>query len=398
MKKISLLALSLMIFLGCAVDNPPIKSNPKLPKVQQFKAYPDRNAIALFWKSIPNMKGYFIQMFNFKSKKWGKTIEIDNPYRTTYMVRNLKPNTIYRFKIATFDAKKIPSLAIQIDTKTLPTVAPVVPLEGRPLVKGMVKIIFRPHQNERVNRYIIEKYDNKTTKWHQIAELNGRFNVEYIDNKNLKDGEIYKYRVIAETFDNLKSVPSTPITISTYPKPPLVENIEATNNLPKKIIVTWSPVENAKSYKIYISDSLNNFFDFYKEVQGTKFEDVINKDGWTRYYKVTAVSPHKTESILGNTQAVMGQTLNVPPTPIVATNRNNTKLTLTIRPQDNRSKYFLIKVKENVSMFENKNRVYKTPKNTFSIKINPKYSYEIEVFEVDKYGLTSKPNVIEVEN
>ena len=392
-----LLAISLMIFLGCATNNKPIKSNPKLPTVKQFKAYPDRNAVALFWQSQPNMSGYYIQMYNFKTKKWDKTIEIDNPYKTIYIVKNLSPNTIYKFRIATFNKNKVPSLSKEITTKTLKTIAPVIPLQGRPLVKGMVKIIFRPHQNERGDGYIIEKYDNKTTKWYKIATLDGRYNVEYIDNKNLKDGEIYKYRIIAKSYDGLRSHPSTPIIVSTFPKPPIVENIKATNNLPKKIILTWSPVKGAKYYKIYIAGYPNDFFSFYKKTSKTKFVDIIDQDGYTRYYKVTAVSPHKTESILDNTQAAMGQTLNIPPTPIVATNRNANTITLTIRPQDNRSKYFLIKAKEKISLFETKTKIYKTSNKTFTLKLNPKHSYTIEVYEVDKYGLMSKPNTIEVE-
>ena len=401
MKKTALLALSLMIFLGCATNKPAPKSNPNLPQVKKFKAYPDRNAVALFWQSVPKMQGYFIQSFDFKNKKWDKTIEIDNPYRTIYIVKDLKPETLYKFRIATFEKekdKKVPSLAKEIEIKTLPTISPVVPLEAKTLTKNMVKILFRPHQNERVNRYIIEKYYNNTTEWREIAELDGRFNVEYIDNGDLKDGEIYKYRVIAESYDGLKSKPSNPIIISTYPKPPVVTDIKATNNLPKKIVLTWSPVKDAEYYKIYTSTSPDDFFTFYKKTKTTSFTDVINKNGFTKYYKVTAVSPHKTESILENTQSVMGQTLNIPPVPIVATNRENNTISLDIRPQDNRSKYFLIKVKERISLFETKTKIYKTSKNSFQIKINPKYSYSIEVYEVDKYGLVSKPNVIEVSN
>jgi len=68
----------------------------------------------------------------------------------------------------------------------LPTIAPVIPLEIKPLKKGMVKIIFRPHPNERVEGYILQRLDDKNIKWVTLANLTLRYNVEYID-KGLED-------------------------------------------------------------------------------------------------------------------------------------------------------------------------------------------------------------------
>lgn len=383
---------------GCATLNKPAPaSNPNLPTVKKFKAYPDRNAIALFWSVVPQMSGYYIQRFNAKNNKWEQIATIKDPYKSIYVDTGLKPGHIYKYKIATFNKNGIPSLAKEVTQATLPKLQPVVPLEAKPLTKGKVKIIFRPHPNERVYKYIIQRYNDKTTKWEELTTLKPRLNVEYID-KNLKDGKIYKYRIIAITFDGIKSFPSTPLVVSTYPKPPVILKISASTNLPKKIKVTFSPVPNASYYKIYISDIPDNgSFTFYKKVNSTVFIDHINKDGYTRYYKVTAVSKHGTESLLSDTPVAMGQTLPKPSTPIVSTNRMGNTIEFIFTSPDNRAVKYLIVRKENQSLFKSNTKKFIANSNRFTDTLNPKYSYKYKIYEIDKYGLISnKPAIIEV--
>ena len=343
------------------------------------------------------MKGYYIQRFNAKNNKWEEIATINDPYKSIYIDTDLKPGHIYKYKIATFDKNGVPSLAKEVDQATLPKLQPVVPLEAKPLAKGKVKIIFRPHPNERVCKYIIQRYNDKTTKWENLATIKPRLNVEYIDN-NLQDGKIYKYRIIAVTFDNIKSFPSTPLVVSTFPKPPVILKINATTNLPKEIKLTFSPVKSAIYYKIYISDIPDNgAFSFYKKTTSTTFIDHINKDGVTRYYKVTAVSKHGTESLLNDTPVAMGQTLAKPATPIVSTNRTGNHIEFIFTSPDNRAvKYLIVRV-ENISLFKSNTKKLLASSNRFTDTINPKHSYKYKIYEVDKYGLiSSKPAVIEV--
>ncbi len=398
MKKLITFLIILLIMSGCATLNKPApKSNPNLPVVKTFKAYPDRNAIALFWSVVPQMSGYYIQRFNAKNNKWEQIATIKDPYKSIYVDTGLKPAHIYKYKIATFDKNGIPSLAKEVDQATLPKLQPVVPLEAKPLTKGEVKVIFRPHPNERVYKYIIQRYNDKTTKWEDLATVKPRLNVEYID-KGLKDGKIYKYRIIAVTFDKLYSLPSNPIVVSTYPKPPVILKINASTDLPKKIKVTFSPVPNAVYYKIYISDIPDNgSFSFYKKTNSTVFIDHINQDGVTRYYKVTAVSKHGTESILSDTPVAMGQTLPKPASPLVSTNRMGNTMEFIFTSPDNRAVKYLIIRKESKSLFKSNTKKLIANSNRFTDTINPKYSYKYQIYEIDRYGLISKkPAVIEV--
>jgi len=342
------------------------------------------------------MSGYYIQRFDSKHKKWVQIATINNPYKSIYVDRNLKPNHLYKYRIATFNKNGIPSLAKETAQKTLPPLSPVIPLETRPITKGKLKIIFRPHPNERVKEYIIQRFNDKKTKWEDITTLQPRLNVEYIDS-DLKDGKIYKYRIIAISFDNIKSVPSKVIVASTYPKPPVVMNVKATINLPKKIVVTFSPIKDAVAYKIYISSSPNGNFEFYKKITSTTFTDYINKDGFIRYYKITAVSKYGTESLLRETPAVMGETLPKPAKPIVSTTKIDNKIEFIFTSPDNRAAKYLIIKKEKLGLFKNKKTKFIANSNRFVDTITPKHSYEYEIYEVDKYNLISqKPAIIEV--
>ncbi len=386
---------------GCAnlnLNKPVPKSNPNLPTVKNFKAYPDRNAMALYWNPVPKMSGYYIQRYNPKNKKWKEIATIKDPYTSIYVDTNLKPGFIYEYKIATFDKTGTPSLAKEVIQSTKPKLSPVIILEAKPIVKGKIKLIFRPASNERVNKYIIKRFDDEDAKWQTIATLSPRLDVEYIDS-GLKDGKIYKYQIIAESFDGVKSFPSKTVVVSTFKKPPVVTQINATNNLPKKITVTFSPVKGAVAYKIYISSSPNGPFEFYKKINGSVFTDYINKDGFVRYYKVTALSAHNTESILNDTPVTMGQTLSKPAKPIVSTNITGNQIELIFTSPDNRAVKYLIIRKENISFFKSQKKKFIASSNRFTDIINPKKEYEYDIYEVDKYGLLSKtPAVVKVNN
>jgi hypothetical protein len=267
-------------------------------------------------------------------------------------------------------------------------------LEIKPLQKGMVKILFRPHPNERVEGYILQRFNDNTAKWEQLADLTPRYNVEYID-KNLKDGKIYKYRIIAYTYDSLKSAPSQTITVSTFPKPPIVKNIQASNNLPKKILITWSPQKNIDHYNVY-----EKTFFGYKLIAKTKkssYTYKLDKDGVKRYFKVTAVSAHKTESLMDKTPEVMGETLPVPAKPLVSTNPYPKKIAFTFSSPDDRAvKYLIIKKDETVANAKEHKYIIKSNRFT-DTNIKQKHSYLYKIYSVDKYGLLSKAANVEVD-
>jgi len=181
-------------------------------------------------------------------------------------------------------------------------------------------------------------------------------------------------------------LPSNILKVSTYPKPPIVQDIKASHNLPKEIKLTWKKVKNAKYYKIYEKELFG--FKPIAKTTSTFFIDKVNKDGVKKYYKVTAVSIHDTESLLDKSPEVLGESLPIPAKPLVSTNILNNKIELILSSPDNRAvKYLIIKGKQK----------YITKSNIFTdTNIQHKQTYYYKIYAVDKYGLISNPIEVKV--
>ncbi|MRJ06713.1 MAG: hypothetical protein C6I01_04255 [Epsilonproteobacteria bacterium] len=371
--------------------------NRTLPKVRNFKAHPGRNQVALTWDAIPEMGGYYIQRWDPESKSWVELATITNPFKTIYVDDDLKPNNYYKYQILAFTRDKVPGPWVQTGTKTLPPPAPVIPVFAQPVGNGVIKIIWRPHPNERVHEYLIQRYNDHEARWEDMETKKPRYNVEFIDT-GLEDGKIYKYRIIGITFDGLYTFPSKTIRVSTYPRPPVVTDAVATIDRGKMIIVKWSPIADVAYYKIYISDTPSGPFEYHAKTDKTYFVDKINKDGYKRYYKITAVSKFGTESLLSKTPVVMGETLPKPAKPIVSTNKFNNIVQFIMTSPDNRAVKYLIVRKTKIGFFKEATRKFVVSTNKFQDQIAPNTTYIYEIYAIDASGVASEPTVVKVEN
>ena len=389
-KSILLAGSIILAITGCT--NQPIKSSPNVPKVQVLRSLSDRNAIALEWDVVnkPNIAGYYIQRSK-DAKKYVNVKKIESKYITHWTDTNLKPNTTYYYKISTYTKNGIPSFAVFKKARTLDTLSAVPYVINANLkAKGMVKIVFRPHPNERVKGYYIERFNDKYSKWERIADLQPRLRAEYID-KDLVDGKVYRYRVIAYTFDGLLSHPSRVIVTQTLSKPQKIVNLQASTDLPKKIRVTWQPVKDAVEYKVYGSTlGFGAGFKLIATTKNTVFVDNINKDGYTKYYKVSSVNKYGIESL--KSQFVMGSTLPVPAKPVVSIEKGNKSVTFILSSPDKRAVKYLIK-KDDGKKVINIHNVHSPYTDT---NVQPKRSYTYKIYAIDNNGLVSKPSEVEV--
>jgi fibronectin type 3 domain-containing protein len=121
------------------------------------------------------------------------------------------------------------------------------------------KLLWRPHPNGKINSYVIERQEANDQKWNKIATITGRLNAEYID-RDLKDGQVYHYRVKAVTFDNLVTDPSETAKVVTKPLPPEIKAITATTNLPRAITLSWeaSPISDIAERIVQLSRQTGN--------------------------------------------------------------------------------------------------------------------------------------------
>ena len=129
-----------------------------------------------------------------------------------------------------------------------------------------------PQTNPRVSGYIVEKRSPDDEDFKKIGQVEGRLNAQYVDSY-LEDGKTYKYRIEAVTFDKVISSPSQIVQATTKTVPPDLSNVVITNNLPKKIRLSWEPtnIKDLDYYKIYRSKRPNGGYKYYAKVDKNIF-------------------------------------------------------------------------------------------------------------------------------
>jgi len=402
MKYLHLILLSIVSILfvsGCQNNPVPEKKrviDPTLPRVEGLKVLSDITEVGFEWEpkyDDERVGGYYVYRTDStkNNTKLERVATIKDRYSSHFVDTKLKPGTVYYYRFSSFsneDVESEPSEMVTIATKRMvPSVAFVKAIVGLP---NRVKVIWRPHEYPRVSSYIIERNDLSSTNWEKIAKVDGRLSAEYID-RGLKDNYLYRYRVRVETYDGLVSEPSQIVEAQTKPLPPIVENLRASQDIPKKIVLTWnpSPREDISYYKVYRAINPLLFYSYHAKVKENRFEDLINENGKTYYYKVTAVDKDGLESPKQETP-VAGSTLPVPqPVSITSVNHDGKSVMLTWKSNDGRAVSYIV-LKE----FKGKTQRL-TGIRSFSYQdrdVIPGVEYKYRVVAIDRYGLSSEPS------
>lgn len=364
-----------------------------LPTIDSIKSMSGSGQIALEWTPIydDSIEGYQIFRGNPDSgeKELTRIAIVKNRYSSHYVDEKLKPQTNYSYAIRTYSADdRVSNLskAVVVRTENLMDSVPFAQaIMGLP---GMIKLIWRPHPNLEVTSYIIERSDMNEDDWEKIAEVKGRLNAEYLD-KGLKDNRSYKYRIFVKTISGAISKPSNVLNATTKPLPPIIENVVATKDMPKKIVVKWdrSPQEDVAHYKVYSSPTSSFLFTLKTTTNANFYEDLINDNGKTVYYKVTAVDNYGLES-KKQKLATMGSTLQSPATPFFTqANQDLNQIYLSWSATDSRAVKFDL-TKE----FDGKSTTFTNIQSTNfrddNVMTGVEYTYKVTA--VDEFGLASK--------
>jgi fibronectin type 3 domain-containing protein len=259
-----------------------------------------------------------------------------------------------------------------------------------------IKILWRPHSNERVEKYIIQRASNKTSKWEDIKTIDSRLKVEYIDD-DLGDNEVFAYRVVALTYDGIKSIPSKIVRARTKPLPIGVTNVQATQDKPQKIILNWTPPENTDDiayYYIYNNDSQDGSFDRLVKVRpsDTTYTHILPYNNKLQFYKITVVEKDGLESLKNNAQAV-GKTINQPTKPIITLAQiTNDGVILNCQSSDNRAvSYNIYKSVKSGYFSKDTTAINGITELRFEDKdIIRGVTYEYSIEAVDEFGLKSE--------
>ncbi|WP_258033317.1 fibronectin type III domain-containing protein [Campylobacter concisus] len=168
-----------------------------------------------------------------------------------------------------------------------------------------------------------------------------------------------------------------------YPKP--VTNLQATKNAPKKIILTWDymPAEDFSYYKVYRTTSKFLPYTYLAKTTSNTYEDLINTNAATRYYRVTAVDKDGLES-LKQEEPIVGSTLGAPKTPNISAKYDGSGVNVSWSAVDRASSYTVYRSGASEKIFSgiSENSLYDN-----SVQAGASYSYS--VVAIDEYGIAS---------
>lgn len=347
---IALSTVSALLISGCSsTPTPPTEDaiDTTLPVISLNGHIEDMKSVAFEWKDAkdPRVNGIYIYRSNPNDtdKQIRRYATITNRFATHYVDTDVTPNTKYQYFFTTFSDKAQSQKSELVSVNTLPVLQSVAWIQSIQNMPRSAKILWRPHTNPRVDGYIIERKSLQDQDFIKIANINGRLNAEYIDS-NLEDGQVYKYRLRAVTYDDIVSTPSETVQAVTKQIPLDIKGLIITNNLPKKIRLSWQP-SSAKDfdyYKVYRGTDAKDSLSYYAKVVNPEFTDNIDEDGKEYFYKVTAVDKDGLESD-ENVAALQGFTLVKPNKPtILEAKIVNNKAELKWSKTDLRTKSFTV--------------------------------------------------------
>ena len=211
---LALLATVSISFNGCGgvVQNiTTYKSDPTLGQLQKVKVLPQRNSIGFEWAKITDERVRGINVYKTFNGEQKLISTISNAYATHFVDTQVQPGKSYTYTFKTLRFGKEAANGTTVRVKSLSALPSVTFLQAYKVNPGTVKLLWRPHQNESINGYIIERSVNGG-EWRYLSQVNGRIMVEYIDSY-VRQGREYRYRIIAKSYDDTRSHPSQPTQI-----------------------------------------------------------------------------------------------------------------------------------------------------------------------------------------
>lgn len=401
---VTLCTASLLIISGCTAKPTPKKEpvvDESLPTVVLTKngTIADVNSIALEWEPIEDSRVEGIYIYKIQADKSSGSSDdyyetVPNRFSTHYLDKKIEPNTKYNYYFKTYSSKA------ESKKSPITTIASLAPMEsvswihGRQNMPRSAKIIWRPHVNEKVKAYVVQRRTLQDSEWRDIATVDGRLTAEYID-KDLKDNFTYKYCVRALTYDGILSKQSQEVTVTTKELPKEVSKIEATTNLPKLIKVTWDggDAKDFLAYRVYRSTSIDGSYEMLGDTIKTSYVDSVEEDGKEYFYRISVVDKDKLESVNIN-YSVLGRTLVRPATPsVIDAKFADGRVKLAWLNQDSRVKTFTIQKEYKKGLFETKISDFTnlTSQEFIDSDVIAGGTYYYKIFALDSNGIKSKP-------
>ena len=385
---------------GCATTSSvPNVADSSLPQISNLKTMSGTTEVGLEWPSFADnnaIKGFYIYRGELNGSEMKLIKTIKDKYATHYVDTKLAPESSYKYMIKAFSDNGVAEqggVAVVNTTKLMDSVPYAQVIHGLP---ERIKLVWRPHPDLRVNSYVIERRKQGASSWKVVDEVKGRLNAEFID--RVGSGETYEYRIFVKTANGELSKPSEVLIATTKELPAGVNGVMATNDKPKKITISWNGIVNDEfaKYKVYSSRAEFLPFTLLGETTTNSYDDYINDDGATRYYKVTMVDVTGLES-LKQDEAVQGSTLQAPKAPNLTVSAGKKSASLSWDNADLRAVKYRVEKSTVLGLFEEQS--YEVNMNSMTDNdVESGKTYYYRVYSIDEYGLNSKAsNQVSVE-
>lgn len=410
MKLLSLSSLSIVLTLltlsGCGAKPKPKEEaviDSTLPKISLTRnaTKSSMKSIALEWKRIKDkrVEGIYIYRESIDENLSSENSyydTINNRFATHYLDSNVKPAHRYNYYFVTYSKEAQGERSEVYQAATKPVLESVTWVYAANSMPRSTKVIWRPHTNEIVRAYEIQRRALDEDKWKVIARVDGRLSAEYID-KGLKDNHTYLYNVRAITYNGITSKQSEIVKSITKKLPLTITNLKASNDIAKKIRLTWDRSLNKdfSYYKLYRADKPDGNYEFLAKLTNTTFEDEVHDDGVRYFYMVTAVDKDGLESEQ-QPHSTQGTSLSKPLAPaVVDAELKDNKIVLKWRKNDFRTNSYTVIKEYKTGVFESTVDEYKDIKGeSFEDKdILPGTTYYYKVLTVDKNSIESEPSI-----
>ena len=410
----TLLSVSLILILsGCASKPKPaaqeeVVIDATLPKIKltEHGIKTEMKSVALEWEPVKDkrVKGMFLYKVALDANQTNGMIiddyldTIDNRFSTHYLDTDVSPNSRYSYFFKTYSSEAEGVQSEVFVVRTNPILDSVTWLHASKDMPRSAKIIWRPHTNKLVNGYQLQRRSLEENEFKIVSNIDGRLSAEYIDD-NLKDKHTYIYRLCALTYNKIISNPSSEVTVTTKALPTEVDNIKATNNKPRMIVITWNKTDFLK-YNVYRSKTLDGGYSLIAEISKNTFTDKITEDGMEYFYRVSTVDMDGLESNY-EVNSAKGSTLAKPSAPaIVEAKIADGSVIIKWSSTDDRTKTYIVSKRYKNGIFDTIEEEFDGIKNTsfHDTKIEPQTIYFYKVYSVDKNNIRSNESIeIELE-
>ena len=302
-----------ILFSGCShlFFNPNLDLS--LSTLNQIQVLPDVSSAAFEWKRVndANVEGFVVYR-KMDSEDFKRIAIIENPIATHFYDKDLQTESVYTYQFAVLGKNNTisqRSKSLKVKTSFIDPLETLYASSDEP---RMVKLLWNPHPNPSISKYVVErKIDGE---WKKIGEVKNRLGVEYFD-RDLLDGTSYEYRVAGVSFQGDKSRYSPIANARTKLPPPPLKNITASLDVPKLIILKWedSKIKDLAGYIIYASQREDKSFKKVAQTLKPYYEFKVQENGMQWFFKIVAIDKDGIQGSL-NQVPVRGTSL-VPPSP-----------------------------------------------------------------------------------